>query len=231
MWLSFAINTIILAMEKQKEILDEKILMEKYGDYLLSEGKRPVNVHSFMKKLGYEEGDFYQYFSGFESIEREFLVYFFKQSLELTKETEDYQALTSREKLLNFYFIFFENLNMNRSLVLMILDTDVKSKIINLKYLKAQYLEFVQTLDFSSWKAFDKLPEGLKSKISKPQEQALWVHFLSVLKFWKNDLSAGFEKTDMYIEKSMNTGFELMENSLIEKMVDLGKFLFYERFQ
>lgn len=218
-------------MEKQKINLSAKDLMEKYSELLLSEGKRPSSVYLFMKKLGFEEKDFYQFYSGFDSIEKEILIYFFNQSVDLTKETEDYQALTSKEKLLNFYYIFFENLNMNRSLVLMILYSDFKSKIIKLKYLRTRYIEFIRTLDLNNLKVFEKMPDKFKNYSERPKEEALWLHFLSVLKFWKYDQSAGFEKTDLYIEKSLDTGFEIIDNPIMEKFIDLGKFLLYERFK
>lgn len=218
-------------MEKQKKIFSKNDLMDKYSDYLLSEGKRPANVYLFAKNLGLSENDFYKYFSGFDSLEKEFLVYFFEQSLKLTKKIKDYQELSSKEKLLNFYYIFFENLNRNRSLVLMILKTDMRSKLRKLRYLKKSHQELVQSLHFEDWEIFQKMPERLRTFNNKSKEEVLWIHFLSILRFWGNDQSAGFEKTDLYIEKSIDTGFEFVHNPLVDKFFDFGKFLWNEKFQ
>jgi hypothetical protein len=43
------------------------------------------------------------------------------------------------------------------------------------------------------------------------------------------DSSPGFEKTDILIEKSINTVFEVFNNTPLEQVLDLGKFLFKER--
>jgi hypothetical protein len=48
------------------------------------------------------------------------------------------------------------------------------------------------------------------------------------LKFWKDDRSADFEKTDVAIEKSVNTIFDVFDNTPLEKVFDFGKFLYKE---
>ena len=58
--------------------------------------------------------------------------------------------------------------------------------------------------------------------------EGAWVQFLFVLKFWLNDHSKGFEKTDILIEKSVNTAFDLIDTKPVESLFDLGKFLWKE---
>lgn len=206
-------------------------LMEKYSDHLLSEGERPKNVYAFAEALGISEPDFYQNFSGFEALEKEYLVYFFGQSLELAEKSENYPSLSAKEKLLNFYYIFFENLTINRSLILMLFDGDHKTNLQYLKPLRPKFIDYIKSLNLSDFDIFENAPEKVKTCKTKSRKEILWLHFLSILKFWKEDDSPGFEKTDIYIEKSINTGFELTDNPLIDKMFDLGKFLWQENFQ
>jgi hypothetical protein len=49
-----------------------------------------------------------------------------------------------------------------------------------------------------------------------------------ILKFWIEDTSKGFEKTDILIEKTVNTAFDLMQTQPLERVIDLGKFLWKE---
>ena len=49
-----------------------------------------------------------------------------------------------------------------------------------------------------------------------------------VLKFWIKDSSKGFEKTDALIEKSVQAAFEVFDNTSVDTLVDLGKFLWKE---
>ena len=54
---------------------------------------------------------------------------------------------------------------------------------------------------------------------------------LFLLKFWMDDSSPSFEKTDMAIEKSVQTVFELFDNTPLDSVIDFGKFLWNEKFK
>jgi hypothetical protein len=80
------------------------------------------------------------------------------------------------------------------------------------------------------------LIQGIESKelterkyLDDKYVDGLWVNFLFVLKFWLNDTSSGFEKTDAAIEKSVNLGMDLMGKGPLDAALDFGKFLFQNR--
>ncbi|OCK52935.1 hypothetical protein BA768_09840 [Chryseobacterium sp. CBo1] len=216
---------------EQKNIITEDKIFELYGDYVLNHGERPKNIYRFAKDNEFEEKDFYDYFSSFEQIEKSMLVNLFDKSVELASEVNNSDEITSKEKLLNVYFIFFENMTMNRSLVLMILGNNKLhlAKISN--QLKETHRQFIKTLDFNDWEMILKAKDDVKNFHEKAREEALWIHLVSVIEFWKKDTSPSFEKTDIFIEKTIDTGFELMDNEPLRKVVDLGKFLFKEKFK
>ena len=215
---------------KNKNINKEKLL-SLYGDYILSNGEKPKNIYLFAKENDFEEENFYQYFSGFEQIEKEILNHFFTKSLELCEQTENWNEMTSKEKLLNLHFTFFENLTMNRSLVLMILGETKKKEWIILQELRKNFLEFTKQLTFENLEILEKAKESIKNFNEKTREEALWLHFISIIEFWKKDQSPSFEKTDLYIEKTIDTGFEFINNEPLKKVMDLGKFLWKEKFK
>ena len=67
-------------------------------------------------------------------------------------------------------------------------------------------------------------------KITKPVfAEGAWIQFLFILKFWLEDTSKSFEKTDVVIEKSVNTVVDLLNTKPLESLFDLGKFLWNER--
>lgn len=215
---------------KNKDINKEKLL-SLYGDYILSNGEKPKNIYLFAKENDFEEENFYQYFSGFEQIEKEILNHFFTKSLELCEQTENWNEMTSKEKLLNLYFTFFENLTMNRSLVLMILGETKRKEWIILQELRKNFLEFTKQLTFENLEILEKAKESIKNFNEKTREEALWLHLISIIEFWKKDQSPSFEKTDLYIEKTIDTGFEFINNEPLKKVMDLGKFLWKEKFK
>lgn len=217
-------------MKKENQITEDKIF-ELYGDYILNNGERPKNIYRFAKDNDFEERDFYHYFSSIEGIEKSMLANLFDKSVELASEVNNSDDISSKEKLLNVYFIFFENMTMNRSLVLMILgDNHLKSmKLLN--KLKETHRNFIKTLDFNNWELIDKAKDDVRNFHEKVREEALWLHLVSTIEFWKKDTSPSFEKTEIFIEKTIDTGFELMDNEPLRKVLDLGKFLFKEKFK
>jgi hypothetical protein len=217
-------------MEKENLITQDRIF-ELYGDYILNHGEKPKSIYRFAKDNEFEERDFYDYFASFEQIERLMLVNLFDKSVDLASEVNSSNEISSKEQLLNVYFIFFENMTMNRSLVLMILGNDKLQSAKISKQLKDTHREFIRTLDFNDWELIKKAKNDVKNFHEKAREEALWLHFISSIEFWKKDTSPAFEKTDLYIEKTIDTGFELIDNEPLRKLVDLGKFLFKEKFK
>ncbi|MCQ4034841.1 TetR family transcriptional regulator C-terminal domain-containing protein [Kaistella montana] len=217
-------------MQEQTHITQEKIF-ELYGDYLLNHGEKPKNVYLFAKENNFEEKEFYHYFSGFEQIESEILNHLFTKSLELASEVNSSSEVTTKEKLLNVYYIFFENMTMNRSLVLSILGSNKIQNIKTLQKLRETHKQFVNTLDFNEWEMIEKAKEDIRKFNEKSRQEALWLHLVSAIDFWKKDTSPDFEKTDIFIEKTVDTGFELMHNEPLRKVFDLGKFLWKENFK
>ncbi len=216
-------------MKKEIPITEEKIF-ELYADYILSHGEQPKSIYQFAKENKFEEQKFYDFFTSFDQLEKKILVKLFSKSLELVNEVNNADGMTSKEKLLNVYYIFFENLTMNRSLVMMILGNHKLPLSKNLLSLKKIHQEYIKTLDFSSWEILENAKENIKNTHEQIRENVLWLHLVSVIEFWKNDSSPAFEKTDIFIEKTIDTGFELMDNEPLRKVFDLGKFLWKEKF-
>ncbi|KAA0128417.1 TetR/AcrR family transcriptional regulator [Chryseobacterium sp. SN22] len=217
-------------MQEQTPLTQEKIF-ERYGDYLLNHGERPKNIYLFAKENGFEEKEFYHFFSGFDQAEKEMLDHLFRKSLELAEELNSSPEILTKEKLLNVYFIFFENLTMNRSLVLSILGRTKAQEIRALQNLRETHRQFVGTLDFNEWEMVEKAKQDIRRFNEKSRQEILWLHLVSAIDFWKKDTSPDFEKTDIFVEKTIDTGFELMDNEPLRKVIDLGKFLWKEKFR
>lgn len=107
-------------------------IIEAYSDYILIHGERPKNIYQFTKDLNTTEQEFYKYYGNFEAIERDYLKILFEKSLELSITAEGYASQSSKEKLLNLYYIFIENLTLNRSFVLELLKGNARQMMIKM---------------------------------------------------------------------------------------------------
>ncbi|MCD8439757.1 TetR family transcriptional regulator C-terminal domain-containing protein [Tenacibaculum finnmarkense] len=213
-------------MENQETITEEKII-ELYMNSVLISGK-PTSIYAFATDNNFEESEFYQYFSSFKSLEKSIFGVFAKETIHLLHKTEAYQGYESKDKLLSFYFTFFELLTANRSYVLWQFQ-DMKSdfsKLAVLKELRAAFLKYVSNIEL------EKI-DFKNDKINKIQDktitEAYWMQLLMILKFWIDDESSNFEKTDVFIEKSVKAAFDIQQITPVKSVIDLAKFLWKEK--
>jgi hypothetical protein len=144
------------------------------------------------------------------------------------EQTEEYSLYDSKTKLVSLYFTFFEQLSANRSLVLTLLGKDRKQleKLKILSGFRTLFLEYIKGLELDTMEIPVNKLEKLKNKSIA---EASWMQMLLVLKFWMDDTSPAFEKTDLFIEKSLNAGFDVLNLFNQQNILDLGKFIWKEK--
>ena len=216
-----------LDMARKKKIKANDII-DMYMDYYLEFGEAPKSVYNFAKINNFEEKEFYEAFGSFEAIENHVFKAFFDQTISLLSKSEEYNSFDPRNKLLSFYYTFFEMLTANRSFVLSILkrsENSLKSLKV-LGELRKAFLQYIEELEIETLDLKEERLEKIKKRSVK---ETSWTQLLITMNFWMNDSSAGFEKTDMFIEKAINTGFDLLDVKPLRSIIDLGKFLFNEK--
>jgi hypothetical protein len=214
-------------MAKKKNITKENVI-GFYMDYFLEHNKKPNTVYQFAKLNNFEEAEFYKHFTNFETIDETIFEVFFEQTLQLLQKSDEYETYDAKTKLLSFYYTFFEILTANRSFVVAILNHD-KNQLKNMKkldLLRKHFKNFFQSLEIEK---LDLQQEKLIEFQEKSMNEMAWIQFALLLKFWIDDTSSSFEKTDIFIEKSVNASFDLMDIKPLKSLFDLGKFMWKEK--
>lgn len=217
-----------MAAQKKKIAITEDIIISAYTDYSLTHGKKPNSVYEFAKLNGMTESDFYQFFTSFESLEKQYFVAMSDYTLTLLEKNEAYQSYESADKLSAFYFTFFEMATANRSFVIYLLEQD-KNPMKNLgkmSKLREVYLDYALTILEKPIKIEQETVVKIQDKVL---QEATWLQFLSIFNFWMKDESKNFEKTDIFIEKSVKASFDLAYNIPTQSIIDFGKFLWKEQ--
>ena len=212
----------------KKKSYTQKILVDLYINYVLQHNDTPKSIYSFSQSNGFEEAQFYKFFGNFEALEKAIFTQFFSNTIETIESSKDYQTYDSRNQLLSFYFTFFENLTANRSYVAYSL-REGKNQLENLKKLKGlrtKFLSYIDQLDIEVLQIKNKPLEQIKDSVV---QETYWIQLMLTLKFWLDDNSKSFEKTDIFIEKSINASFDLINLSPLKSFVDFGKFLIKEK--
>ncbi len=213
---------------QNKKSLDREKLISLYMDYVLENEKLPGTIYKFCKENKIKEEEFYQFYGSFEALQKGIWQQFFENSQNLMRGSKEYEEFPVREKMLTFFYTFFEILSLNRSYVLYVLRRNEMplKNLEQLKGLRKNIKSFARELTRESNEeksgSFFKQSEMLFS-------EGVWIQFLFLLKFWMDDNSAQFESTDVAIEKSVNTAFDVFDSTPLERVVDFGKFLWKEK--
>lgn len=216
-------------MAKKKKITKDEIFTI-YMDFVVRNESKPDDVIDFCKENKIKESDFLAYFSSLKKVEKAIFKELFLNSVDVLNESEEFVAFDNKNKLISLYFTFFENLNLNREFVVISLKgcKNQFQSFSTLSSLKRSFIKFVDDLKLSE----SIIPiEGLEKIQQNFISQTLWFQLFLTIKFWLEDNSESFEKTDILIEKSINTSFELLENKFLKNAFDLGKFVYKETFQ
>ncbi len=212
----------------KKKLIDDNAIISKYMDDVLEKNEEPKNVFSFCKEHKIDETEFYTFFGSIDALKQEIWVKFFENALITIQGEEAFLTYSEKNKLLTLYYTLFEILTLNRSYVLFSLKEN-KERLNNLKGLKLfrnHFKDFIVTImETENFEMKEKL-----AKVTKPIfSEGAWIQFLFLLKFWMDDTSKSFEKTDILIEKSVNTVVDLLDTKPLESLFDLGKFLWKEK--
>lgn len=215
-------------MATKKSPLSKDKIVSMYMNYTLEHNEKPKSVFHFTKINDFTEAEFYTYFGTLEIIEKEIFNMFFDKTIELLNKNTDYEVYDMKSKLLSFYFTFFELVTANRSYVVLTLkqhQNQLKNVMIlsDLRKKFKTYISEIITDDFRTQQ------EKLQEFQEKATTESFWFQFLLTIKFWLDDSSAAFEKTDIYIEKSIKASFELMNITPLDSLIDFGKFIFKEK--
>lgn len=208
----------------KKKVVDDILIITKYMEWVLEKNAVPKSVFIFCKENEISETDFYTFFGSLQALRQEIWVQFFENTIATIQKEPSFEAYTDKNKLLTLYFTFFELLTLNRSYVLFSLKEN-KEGIKNLrdfKLFRNHFKDFIAAIVKTN--ASNK--NETLVKITKPVfSEGAWIQFLFLLKFWMEDSSKGFEKTDVLIEKSVTTVVDLLDTKPLESLFDLGKFL------
>ena len=215
-------------MATKKTTITKDKIVSMYMNYVLDNSEKPKSVYHFTKLNNFTETEFYAFFGTIESIEKEIFKAFIEKTVELLHKNKEYEMYDMKSKMLSFYFTFFEILTANRSYVVFILKehNNQLKKLMQLSGLRNSFKNYLTEIISDE---FRTQQERLQNFQEKAFQETSWIQLLLTLKFWLDDSSPSFEKTDIYIEKSVKVTFELMNIAPIDSLIDFGKFIFKEK--
>jgi hypothetical protein len=216
-----------MAKKKKVEVMD---LVTFYMDDVVKYRAKLESVEEFAKAHNFDEVLFYSHFESFKELEQHIFKLLFDNSLVVLEQSDEYAVFDRKNKLISLYYTFFENLSLNREFVVIALE-EHKNLLTTLSVfskLKESFTMFIDSLNLETLSLNIDLLEGVQKTTIR---ESAWIQMLLTIKFWLDDSSPDSEKTDVFIEKSLNTSLDLLDTKTLNNLIDLGKFLYKEKFQ
>lgn len=204
-----------------KKTASKESIKKGYQDYLLEEGKSPETVRIFSKYLGIDDEAYYKHFGSLKNIEASIWSGYYSKTLDVLQKDPDFEEMSGREKHLSFLYTMLELIKPDRSFILFRLED---KKPHNLPQELQSTRKVIKEAEIHWAKTFEFLPDKAKEGTQSAYKKVLWSHTIAMLLFWVRDDSGESKDTDLFIEKSTRTVFDIGELPALDSIFDISKF-------
>ncbi|WP_370087260.1 hypothetical protein [Ekhidna sp.] len=204
-----------------KKPITKSSIQKGYQDFLLTEGKAPQTVRIFTKHMKISDDDFFKHFGSLKNIEKSIWDEYYQQTFRIVQNDPEFEEMDAREKHLSFLYTFLEIVKSDRSYILYKLENK-KPHELPIELAQTQKIISHATIEWA--KTFDYLPGKAQNITQSAYKQVLWSHTIATLFFWIRDDSANAADTDVFIEKTTRTAFDIGELPALDSIIDLSKF-------
>lgn len=192
-------------------------ITEAYKKVLL-EGIESLNPYTVAKAANITEAEFFKYFGTIDAVAKHIWAELFNKVQDQIKDSEAYKSYGAREKVLAYFFTFFEVAVEERSFINKTFFNPIK-----LEEYRKLFREYAQEL----------VEEGIENQeikerltLSSYYPDALWTLHLKLVHFWLSDESEQFVETEKAIEVYSKIPLELMGENFFDSVFDSLKFTF-----
>ncbi|MEM6278751.1 MAG: hypothetical protein AAF733_04685 [Verrucomicrobiota bacterium] len=204
--------------------MDHDHVIGKYIHIVLETGHPPVSVYAFAKELGVSEREFFEEFASTDAVESEIWRRSVSDTIHAVEQGEEWSGFGAQQKLLTFYYALCDRILDQRSFYLARFPRIPKGDKPHrsLCRMREEFTEFAKRILDAGRESGEVACRG---NLTQAYPLGLFGHLLSVIEFYLEDTSRGFERTDAYIEKSVRLAFDVIGTQAVDSAFDLFRFL------
>lgn len=209
--------------DQETEGLSQEAIFEAYKSFVGTQQHVPSSIGQLCLVYNLDADEVKAHFADCESIESAIWDDYLERTLLEISGQEVYPEYSVREKLLSFYYTLFETLKPDRDFAAWRLDhwNFWNPNPGELKSFQQNFEEYLNAL----------IGEGLVSgeiagRMVLGEKYAGWHRYQLwyILTYWADDKSEDFQHSDEAVEKTVNLGFDLMGENVLDTAFDFLKF-------
>ncbi len=190
-------------------------------------GEYPDSVTLLCEEAEIGEGEFFSMFPNLESVEAAHWLRALNGVIERVQASEEWDGFSAKQRLLVFLFAFVEDALAFRST--MLLRFGGLRPFENpgaLRKFEGRFKSFADDLLVRGVETGEIAERGL---VGRAYPGGMYLHFRSVIAFWLADDSERYERTDAFVEKTVNLAFDVVGKSVADSAFDLARFFIPRR--
>lgn len=186
-------------------------------------GRAPESVYAFCRGLGIDEREFFATFASLEAVESAFWRRMVERVAAAVEAGDEWIGFSARARLLSFLYAFFEAALAERSLFLVRLRPQrVIGRPAFLRGFEEAFEGFADKV-IAHGRFTGEIAD--RGPLLKGYPRVFYTHLRGCVDFYVRDESAGFERTDAFIEKTVALAFDLIGPQAVDSAADLLRFL------
>ncbi len=198
-------------------------ILDAYWAFRLAHGRAPASVYALCKEVGIAEREFFSLFSSLDTLEALTWKALVTETIATLEADGEYGGYPARQKLLAFFFTFFELALGQRSRLLLAFPRFRVGGVPAVME-KAQKV-FFKWADCVVQEGIDAKEFADRKRLSDRYPNLLFGAFWFLVDYNLKDESDRFEDTDALIEKTVNTFCDGARSQVFDSAFDLAKFL------
>ena len=202
----------------------KKDLKQAYKKLVVRTRGRKFGLSDLLKEAGQDTASYTEHFGSFQRLEKAIWNGFFNRIKKTLHSDDVYDEYFTRQKMLAFYYTLTEILKDDREYIRFCMNSRDLFEFtpLYMEEFRDAYLKFVKGLI-----AEGKVSEEIESRmiLSDYYVRPHWAQFLTIIEYWASDESEELQKTDEFIEKAVNLGFDVMGRNVLDSTWEFGKFI------
>jgi AcrR family transcriptional regulator len=200
----------------------EKILAG-FRDHIGRHGQPPATVLALCEPLGVAERDFYNEFGSLDAVEGVFWEDLLAKTLSAVESGAEWEGFGARQRMLAFLYAFLEkSLDVRTVLLFRFRNLSPMCNPDWLRGMERRFKEWTKGLVATGVSGGEIAERG---RLAGLYPAALYLLLRAVIDFNVKDTSPRYERSDAFVEKSVNLAFDLMRTQAIDSAFDLLRFL------